>query len=281
MFSHIEYGSNHGMTQGIVPRFYLQVLDLAQLVIGEKEFEKKYDVFEKTVMPELQNLYNIYHEIIELIDDYKEGMSNGKYYKLSSQGTPMIDRGNEEKIKNLVKDYIIRNKVLLVNFSQCGLMNDDGFDFNQFTVFNDKREKRKQDYLARPDYKFAPLIDLVEKANELFIKDLFGLRNSFEHQAFYLDKFNLKPLKGAAEVHEPQLAGRMLSDKLSFYYEGTLDYIERIMVYYFGILGEEKMKGFLQLYEDPVFNYATMNYKFRFSMGGTPWSFTSKRCTYE
>jgi hypothetical protein len=54
-----------------------------------------------------------------------------------------------------------------------------------------------------------------------------------------------------------------------------------MMVYYLGINGELSKNGFLQLHVDNVFDYPEMRWKYTFALGGTPWSFTSKRCMYD
>lgn len=283
MFLQIEYGNNHGMSQGIIPRFYLQMADLAELGIGKNEFDERSNIYFEKVIPDITNIYDIYHKLETLIEDYKAGVSKGVYFTVDERGHSSFNRQNEVEIKNLTKDFIIRCKIAIVNFVKCGFADEGVFKLQSFFfVDHQKFNDRKKQYLKSTDGKYLPLINLIEKANGEFLKPLNDIRGEIEHNLFTLSKFVFnRNAEGAVWLDEPTLQGETLSEKIKYYYEKSLEFIEKTMVYFIGINGEHRMPGFLELHVDDIFDYSNMNYKYRFSLGGTPWSFTSKRCMYD
>lgn len=281
MLLHIEYDSNHGTSQGIWPRFYLQMIDLGELAIGQ-EFHERIKIYFEKVIPDLTNLYDIYHNLCKTITDYKAGVQNGQHFKIDNRGHSSFDRLSEVEIYNQTKDFIIRTKIAIVNFIKCGFANETNFNLSDFFFCPiTKLQEKKNQYLKSTDGKYLPLINLIERANTDFLSQLNEIRGSIEHELFSLAKFKLIREDTIATVTEPILQDMMLSEKLSFYYERTLEFIEKTMVYYIGINGEISKNGFLQLHVDDVHDYAKMNYKYTFSLAGTPWSLTSKRCSYD
>ncbi|RTL56142.1 MAG: hypothetical protein EKK37_16820 [Sphingobacteriales bacterium] len=255
---------------------------LGELAVGKDEFEKRTKLYFDKVIPDLTNLYDIYHKLIATINDYKVGVENGKYFKVDERGHSSLDRLNEVTIRNLTKDFIIRAKILQVNFFKCGFADEDNFKLTNFFTFEkNKLAERKKLYLKKSDGKYLPLINLIEKANDNFLKQLTDLRGAIEHDLFSLEKFQLNRKDNIATISEPDLEGQLLSTKLKFFYENSLEFIEKMMVYYFGVNGEVNKNGFLQLYVDDVFDYSEMRWKYTFALGGTPWSFTSKKCLYD
>jgi len=277
-----EYISNHGTAQGIWPRFYLQIADLAELAVGKSEFIDRTGIYLQKVIPDLTNLYDIYHKIITAIEDYKTGIESGKYFSVNERGHSSWNRLNEVEISNLTKDFIIRCKITLVNFIKCGITDECDFKISDFYFCDEKKfQNKKQQYIKKGDNKYLPLIDLIENANSGFLNQLNEIRGSIEHNLFSLDKFTLNRTENFATISEPDLQERPISKQLTFYYEKILEFIEKITVYYFGINGEINLPTFLELHIDDEFDFANLNYKYRFSLGGTPWSFTSKRCLYD
>lgn len=283
MFLHIEYDSNHGTEQGIWTRFYLQIFDLAELAIGKTEFEKRTGLYLEKVIPDLTNLYDVFLKLRTLIGDYKEGVRNGKYFTVNERGHSSFNRLNEVEIYNLTKDFLIRCKIAIVNFVKSGFTDENDFKLSEyFFCSSTKFKDKKQQYSKTSDGRYLPLLNLIENANNDFLEQLNDIRGAIEHDLFSLPKFILHRDKpNSPWLEEPVLQGQVLSDKLSFYYEKSLEFIEKIMVYYIGINGERNLKGFLELHVDNEFDFPNMKYKYRFSLGGTPWSLTSKKCLYD
>lgn len=281
MLLHIEYDSNHGTSQGIWPRFYLQMVDLGELAIGQ-EFHDRIKVYFEKVIPDLTNLYDIYHKLCNTITEYKEGVKNGKYFKVDNRGHSSFDRLSEVEIYNQTKDFIIRTKIVIVNFIKSGFADENSFKLSDFFFCPlAKLQEKKNQYLKSADCKYVPLIKLIEKANKEFLTQLNEIRGSIEHDLFSLAKFSLVREGSTATITEPNLQDLLLSEKLTFYYDKTLEFIEKLMVYYIGINGEINKNGFLELHVDEVHDYAEMKYKYTFSLAGTPWSLTSKKCNYD
>lgn len=283
MLLHIEYDSNHGTEQGIWPRFYLQILDLAELAIDKAEFEKRTGLYLEKVIPDLTNLYDLFHKLRSLIADYKEGVHNGKYFTVNETGHSSFNRLNEVEIYNLTKDFLIRCKIAIVNFVKSGFTDENDFKLSEyFLCSSNKFKDKKQQYSKTSDGRYLPLLNLIEKANNDFLERLNDIRGEIEHNLFSLPKFILhRDELNSRWLEEPVLQGQVLSNKLSFYYEKSLEFIEKIMVYYIGINGERNLKGLLELHVDNEFDFPNMKYKYGFSFGGTPWSLTSKKCLYD
>jgi hypothetical protein len=282
MLLHIEYDSNHGTSQGIWTRFYLQMVDLGELAIGKNDFDNRTSVYLEKVIPDLTNLYDIYNKIISTIDDYKTGVENGKYYKINEKGHSSFYRLAEVEIYNLTKDFIIRSKILVVNFMKCGFADERNFKLADFFFCNEiKFIEKKKLYLKKSYGKYSPLLNLIEKAKTEFLNQLNEIRGAIEHDLFSLPKFSLHKNNNSATISEPDLQDQILSIKLKFFYEKILDFVEKMMCYYFGINGEIEKGGFLQFHVDDIFDYSEMRWKYTFALGGTPWSFTSRKCLYD
>lgn len=274
--------SNHGTSTGIWPRFLLQMISLGKMAFGDDFKDKRITVYYKTVMPELENLYDIYHKIFNLLDDYKEGIQNGKYYKINKQGQFSHERQNEVEIINLTKDFFIRGKITLVNFVKSEVIDDDKFCFsNFFFCGDDKFEKIKFEYLNSSDGRYKPLIDLIEKANKTFLKDFNIIRGEIEHKLFSIEKFKIEKSQDDTFVLEPMLGDKILSVKLEYFYENIMDFIEKIFVYFLGINAEIKYNGFLTLDINRDYNYPSLEYKYLFSFGGVKSAISVDKCLYD
>jgi hypothetical protein len=144
-----------------------------------------------------------------------------------------------------------------------------------------ERTKKKKLYSESTDGKYLPLIELIEKSESLFLTSLNEIRGEMEHELYSLPKFILHVQRKNAWIEEPEIQGKKLLDLLNFYFESSLDFIEKYVSYFIGINGEEKLNGFAVLEVNEEVDYVNMNYKYRFSMGGLSWSQSAKKCTYD
>jgi hypothetical protein len=282
MFTHFETYSNHGTSEGVLPRFYLQMKDLGDMVFGQVEFDRRSDVYVEKVIPELTNLYDMFHGLQQLISTYKSGVADGTFFQFSEGGVAHFDRIMEIEIDNLVKNTILRCKIALISFSKCGVVDDDGFVFdNFFRCSISDRAKRKKEYSDMTDGRYLPLVTLIENAESTFLASLNNVRGEMEHELYSLPKFILNVNGNRATLEEPTIQGRKLSNLLALFYENSLDLVEKSVAYFIGLNGERKFRDFYKLEVNEDYDYTKMRYKYRFSLGGLSWSSTAKRCTYD
>jgi|GEM_PF-2450988 len=286
MILHLETYSNHGTEQGIIPRFYEQIFDLAKDGGLKKEFEQKSKIYFENVIPEFTQFYDLNKEIQDLIYDYKEGVRTGRYFSISERGHSVLNKHNELKIQSRVKDFFIRGKIAIVYFMKCGIIDDDS-DFKLEKFFLCKKDedfnKRKTEYINKHGNKYKPILDLFQKyksdINDL--SEFNEIRGDIEHNPFKLDDFVLINSTEGISIKEPMIKGVILSSKLQSYLDNIFDFIEKILVYYYGINGELKTKGFFKLYERINFNYSLSEYKYIFEIEGNPQRLPSRKCLYD
>jgi hypothetical protein len=257
--------------------------DLAELAIGKTDFDRRTELYLEKVIPDLTNLYDVFYKLRTLIAGYKEGVANGRYFNVNERGHSSFNRLNEVEIYNLTKDFLIRCKIAIVNFVKSGFTDENDFKLADYFFCNSTKFKdKKQQHSRASGGKYLPLLNLIENANVEFLTQLNDIRGAIEHDLFSLPKFILhRDEPSSPWLEEPLLQDRLLSDKLSFYYEKSLEFIEKMMAYFIGINGERNLNGFLELHVDNEFDFQNMKYKYRFSLGGTPWSLTSRKCFYD
>jgi hypothetical protein len=279
---HAEYEGISGMEQGIVPRFYLQMLDLSQFAGEEVKADEKLEDFRVSVIPELDELREIYVDLIAKIADFIEGVESGRYYTLKPSGHTNLDRRAETQVKRLTKSFFLQAKLVLENFVNCGLLDDTDFKLSTYIKANEENFKnRKKQYETSSKTIYKPLLNLIEKANSLFLMELKDVRGSYTHKSFTVDRFEVEIGGPQATAKEPDLGGAPLSAKVSFIYEGLLDFLEKMMAYYLGINAEIHLKGVVALCVNDDFNYAEQRYKYTLAIGGVGTSFTSRLCQFD
>lgn len=282
MFIRAETVSHHGTEQEIIPRFQLQPLELAKSVF-DKHFEVHFGLkgkYFKGVVLELTHFYDLYHKIIALIEDYKNGVKDGKYYTTDQRGHTMFDRKNEIKIKDAVRDFFIKGKIIITNLAKAELIQDGLFDFNSFYFCDDKKfQGRKDQYLSNSDGRYLPIIYLIQKQKNELLNDFNDIRNAIEHNQFSIDEFKLILIPSGQYLLEPQLNNKDLSVKLTEYYDGILDFIEKSVVYFIGVHGD--MKPHLKLYRSVKPNFKELRYKYIFRILEMNWGWETIRCNYD
>ena len=108
---HAESYSNHGTATGIHPRFFLQMHELWTTAFGSKsEYENNSTYYFDHFLPTLETLYDLYHEIFEIDNEYVEGIKTKKYYTKDPKGQTYTDRTKESLINYKVKNFFIYHK---------------------------------------------------------------------------------------------------------------------------------------------------------------------------
>lgn len=256
--------SNHGTSQGIIPRFYLQMIDMAQFAFDKAGVEERLQNFLDKNISDFTDFYDLFSELKSLYIDYREGLKSGKYYSIDNKGSFRHDRSNELTLKKKVKDFFIQGRLVVYNFGKSGVINDGEFILNNLLIVKDGNfQKSKQSCIDSPTankYKF--LIEIIEEAREEFLSEFNQIRADFEHQNLQIEDFKVQVLNGQIEVVEPTLGGMSLLSKIEYFYEQTLDLIEVLMVFFYGIQAYEKTNGFMTLFRRDEFDYSNMNYKY-------------------
>jgi hypothetical protein len=268
---HSELLSNHGSETGLWDRFFFQIKDIAEAGFNKEAFESQSDSFFNKIMPEITNFYDIYNELRSLITQFANGVLDGTYYKVDERGSSHLDRSVELRIKQIVKDFFTRGKILLTSFAKSGLLVDleNAFSFNDF-YFCDKKKfsTRVDNYIKSSDSRYLPVIGVIERANNSFLYDFNEVRNTIEHEPFALEKFTVANIDGSLTITEPILAGSCLSEAIARFYESIFDFMEKSMVYFFGITTEIKTNGFISIMIRNNYSYSSRHYKYALSFGG-------------
>ena len=277
---HVEYDTLTGMEQGLWPRFYLQMLQLGQLTIGKIDIEERLERIRTVLMPKLEQLHQSYAAILQGIQEYQSGVVSGKYFHGRAGGSTQLDRSPELAVRNEAEKFIIQAKLVYVAFVNSEFLDEPGFLLKTYALRQKLTDLIAQ-YSKSKDPKYLPLLHVLEKANALFLNDLTNLRGDIEHQSFSIEKFELVISDTGATVRQPLLQGVMLSERITFFYEHLLQFIEKMMAYFIGINAERAIPGMTQLFVDDEFNYQQQRYKYTFTFGGVPWSMTARRCLYD
>jgi hypothetical protein len=263
IFTKIETSSNHGTEQGIIPRFELQMIDLYRIALeNPKEYElNKFVGFSNVVLPEITHFYDINLSMVQKFEVYMNGMIKGEYCKIQN-GIPCFDRSIELEIKDLIKDFFIRGRILLQNFSKSQIIDDNYFCLDKLLIVNDKKfQKNKIEQQALiPDNRYDILYNLIENSRQKFLKDFNDIRGGFEHNQTITDKFDYDFEKKL--VIEPTLKKMKLKYALTFFYENILDLVEKLMCYYFGIKANIRSNGGLKLFIQKDYDYKNLRYKY-------------------
>ncbi len=272
IFSGIETLSNHGTSQGILPRFYWQTLELSECVFEKKEAEKRMSEFMTKNIPDFTSFYDLYKEITSDYNDFLNGILNGKYYSKEKNGEFKIDRTIELDLSKKVKDFFILGRLLINNFAKSKLIDNEHFILNELIIVTDKNFiKNKTKYIENDKSKrFEILYNLLEKARETFLTKFNQIRADIEHQNLQIPKFIIDTQNDT--VSEPTISGETsMLDEITEFYENLLDLIELLIVYSFGIQASIKNPN-LGLFVRHDYNYTQMISKYtislRIQMGG-------------
>ena len=256
--------SNHGTSQGIIPRFYLQMRDMAQFAIDKNDLENRFAKFMQKNIPDLTDFYDLFNEIKDIYTDYREGLQNGKYYSLNEKTAFHHDRSKEIILKRKIKDFFILGRLVVFNFGKSEIINDGNFILDNFFFVKDSNfEKNKLDYLEnKSEIDYSILIEIIEKSRASFLTAFNQIRADFEHKNLQVDDFGVRFIDGKVEIVEPTFGHSNLLTEMEISYEKILDLIEILMAYYFGLNAVKKMNGFMSLFRRNEYDYSNLKYKY-------------------
>lgn len=272
IFDGYETISNHGTSQGILPRFFFQTLELATSAFGKTDGDKKVGDFLTKNIPDFTNFYDLHQEIVSDYDDFKKGLSNGKYFSINDKGQFRLDRSVEISMEKKIKDFFILGRLLVNNFAKSGLIDSEHFKLNDIFIVSEKNFiKNKTAYIKIDSSKrFEILFDIVEQARELFLTEFNQIRADIEHQNLSIPKFVINTKSG--EFTEPSFKGHeSMIDEINLYYGYLLDIIELLIAFYFAIEAVSK-KPMFGMFERENYDYSKMITRYiilpKIQMGG-------------
>jgi len=272
IFEGHETISNHGTSQGIIPRFFLQTLELATSAFGKTEGDKKVGNFLSKNIPDFTNFYDLHQEITSDYNDFKNGLSDGRYFSINDKGQFKLDRSVEISMEKKIKDFFILGRLLVNNFAKSGLIDSEYFKLNDIFIVREKNFiKNKTAYTQIDSSKrFEILFDIVEQARDLFLTEFNQIRADIEHQNLSIPKFEINTKSG--EITEPSFKGnKPMIDELNLYYGYLLDTIELLIAFYFAIEAITK-KPMFGMFERENYDYTKMILRFcimpKIQMGG-------------
>lgn len=248
--------SNHGTKQGIIPRFWLQTMELAESTFGKENGNKIISKFFPQNLGDFTNFYDIFQEINLDYTDFINGLQNGQYFSITDKGEFNLDNSVELKMEKKIKDFFILGRLLINNFAKSQILESDNFDLNKYMIVKDSNfTKNRNEYLANDaSKKFIPLIHLIEDARNNFLTDFNQIRADIEHINFQVPKFQINTEDGS--FIEPSINGNQkLIQNLSFFYENLLEMMEKIIALFFAIVAISKNPN-LGLFIQTNFDYS-------------------------
>lgn len=265
LFERIEYGSGHGTSQGIYPRFYLQIQEIANYSGIEKEKRDKiFAEYHEKVFPDITHFYDIYHEIELEYKKYHDGLLDGTYFKRDAQGTYIHDRAKEFDLGNKFMDFFIKGRILLNNLSKSDIIKDDHFNIRQLLIVKDLNfEQNKNAQLeGDPLRRYTPMFEILENARKDFLQEFNQVRADIEHNNFKVNRFVVETNSDVITIIEPVLNDDLIINKIEFFYTNILRAIELLMVWFYGIKSYLQWQGVVTLFQRRKFDSKILHHEF-------------------
>ncbi len=270
MLGGINYFSNHGTSQGIIPRFFLNFKDMSTFAfMGDKTREELYRNYEKTHQEAFTNFYDMYFEIQKLRLEYINGLNSGKYFKFLEKGKTSSDTTPEITIRRKIKEFFMSGRQLVESFGRSGLLDDEEFKISKFLLADaEKVEHYKSKYSKNFRFPrgYTKIIDMVLDANSHFKVDFFSIRGKLVHDNLQISPFRLESANGRLVIYEPTIKGVNVFVQIEKYFNGTFDLIEDIAAYFFGINAHVKSHGKITLLMRKPEDVDPANFRYRYTI---------------
>lgn len=263
LFGRSETISNHGTQQGIVPRFQLQSLELAKAAFITNAENRVFE-FSNYCLDDFTNFYDVHELIINKHKTYLRGLQDGSFYNIGGTNSPYHDRSIEIEIRQHVKDFFVGGRQMLDNFAKSKFLDDDKLEFGKimFSKLNKYEELKKDVMLMKGKPNYQMLFRIVDnykpKVTEPFVK----IRALFEHENYKLEKFLVSDDGERIIITEPKIDSENYIAKIDFYYKYIFNYLEQLIVFFFGLHAHYSSKGKMTLYENLEYNYSKLTYRY-------------------
>lgn len=256
--------SNHGTNHGVIPRFYLQMVDMVQFTSDKEGLSERLQNFLEKNISDFTEFYDIYYEIRNIYIDYREGLTNGKYYSFDNNGAFRHNRSKELILKKKIKDFFIQGRLVIYNFGKSHVIDDKEFILDNFLIVSDKNfKKNKLNCLnSSVGEKYEFLLQMIEKSRKEFLTSFNQIRVGFEHQNLQIEDFKVQIINNEVQIIEPSFGHSNLLTEIEICYKRLLGLIENLMVYFFGLQAFENTNGFMTLFKRDEFNYSNFIYKY-------------------
>jgi len=252
LFNGVKYVSTHGTSQGIIPRFQLHFMEMSEFAFPfDDERKKIVENFCDQTQDHFTNFYDVYNEVLDLRNQYIEGILNGKYFSVSDENGITSDISPEILIRKRIVDFFILGKQLLNNFCKSRLIVDGSFDIG--IVLLTKKENI-ENYISKESQNFRyknayiKVIKIASQAQDDFLRDFIFRRGSLEHDyGKSIPDFNIHLKEGNVTIEEPVIFGENVFEQVVRYYKSILNLIEDIACYFFGVNAHINSKGLITL----------------------------------
>ena len=263
IFDRIELDINHGTEKGIVPRFYRQIREIAQIAFLNKEdFDSKMLSLYKENLKDFTSFYDLFEEIESIHLDYNKGVKNGEYFFRDKQGVKNLDRTKEVILNRKIKEFFVEGKQVINNLSKTGVVKDETFDlFNFLFVKETNFHKAKNNYIANNSNGIhIRLIEYIEQSRKDFLTLYLSIRDKFEHHNFRIDEYIVDlDAKNELIVSEPKIENYNSFSLVKGMYNNILYFCEGILVLFYGAIAVSKTNGFFGLYRKKIFDLKQLN----------------------
>ena len=250
----INYISNHGTAQGIITRFFLHFEEMGKFAfLGDNERKAKYLKYEVRLMEDFTNFYDTYYEILDLRAEYIQGIENGMYFSAFPDGRTTSDKTPEIKLRRRIMEFFISGRQLLNKFCKSKLLDDGAFKLSLFLLSKDDVVEK---YLKSTQGKFKfkngykKIVDIAKDAQNDFKRDFMQLRADLEHSYdTSILPFSIAVNGSTIVIVEPSHNGTNIFKLIDRYYNGTLNLIEDMAAYFYGINACSKSHGQITLFK--------------------------------
>ena len=71
-------------------------------------------------------------------NDYKVGLTDGKYFSINDKGQFKLDQSVELKLEKKIKDFFILGRLIINNFAKTTIIDTEHFVLNKVIIVNDR-----------------------------------------------------------------------------------------------------------------------------------------------
>ena len=109
--------NEHGIKQGIIPRFVLQMLRLEEAASFPTNSPKKSYKYINVVCSEFTSFYDLHEEIIKKRKEYYKKLQSKEIIEFQQSEVLSIDRTIETSLLQNAKDFFIKGRITFGIFS--------------------------------------------------------------------------------------------------------------------------------------------------------------------
>jgi len=265
LFNRVNKISNHGIEQGITPRFIFQMQELHKKAFEpKKENIPDFYKYIQVVINDFTTFYDLHEKIKEKHSKYLNNLKNLTNVSRQENGALNIDQTLESELINDVKDFFIKGRILLNNWASSGVIKDEFIDLKSLLIVKDNNfEKQREIYLALDEQKrYESLFNFIHKARENFLSEFNCIRAEIEHNMLTFNSYQIGILNNKIIIKEPLIKEKPMYAIINSFYDNILNFIEKIMIFYYGINAVINWDGLMNLFEQKTVDYESGKYRY-------------------